>query len=395
MTGPSPGAWLAKSSGMQELRPGLVFAHYLLERKLAFGGMGDVYLAKDRSAGNALVALKILQRDRCADERRVRAFEAEGELSERMDHSNLPRIFERGSWRGWHYLAMEWVNGVTLTELTEALKARDQHLSSSAVSYLARKLCAALHHAHELVDDDGRPMRLVHRDVTPRNVMVSLDGEIKLIDFGIARTRRSASSTGAGEIKGTLEFLSPEQLRGLPVDRRTDLHGAALTIFYAATQVSPFWRGDESKTLDAIAKEPIPSLSAHRDDLPAQLDQALRRSACKEPQERFSTARELAHAFPQPSLDAEAELASLVRQIFGLRPAPSPAYTPRAAPSFWRRLGLAFGTAVVLLGLGLAAQGSSESASTAKQENRVELNAEASSPSPGVRISYRKVGRPK
>ncbi|MFZ5471068.1 MAG: serine/threonine protein kinase [Myxococcota bacterium] len=302
---------------MRQLRPGVRLGPYRLGRKLAHGGMGDVYLAYPRSGVGEPLALKVLHRSRTASERAVQKFRAEARLTSCLSHPNLVEVFDSGENGGWHYLAMELVDGVTLAELWEALRKRKRHLPIELVSFLGRGILSALSHVHGQVGDDRRPLKVVHRDVTPNNVMVSTRGEVKLIDFGIAHGLHVPSDTVPGTLRGTLEYVAPEQLRGRPVDGRTDVHGAAVTIFFAATGRSAFWRGNERDSLEAVLDEPLPDLLQLRADAPLSLCTALRKATEKSPDGRFSSAADFQRALPPVSSRAPAELGKLVRELCG------------------------------------------------------------------------------
>jgi serine/threonine-protein kinase len=198
------------------------------------------------------------------------------------------------------------------------LTDRREQLEPSLIQYVGRELLEALAVAHGHLDADGRPSRLIHRDVTPHNVLVSVDGEVKLTDFGIAKTRESIR-TEAGSVRGKLDYLSPEQLLEEPVDARADLFGAALTLFAVAAQRSAFRRDSDSATARAVLADPLPPLAELRPDLPAPLVAALERAASKSAAARFESAQAFRDAIPAADVErSRRSLGRWVQEVCGL-----------------------------------------------------------------------------
>jgi serine/threonine-protein kinase len=272
---------------------GVTFGRYVLAERLGKGGMGEVYLAVQTGIGRfeKPLALKLLLPHLSQREPAVQMFLEEARLAARMNHGNVTQIFDVGVIDGRYFMAMELVQGVSLDRLIRALKGPPP---LELVHYLARALCDGLHHAHAL--------NVVHRDVTPHNVLVSVDGAVKLADFGIAR----AQGSDGDRLAGKLAYLPPEQLRGAAVDVRGDLYAAALTLVHFATLSQPFQKAEREQTVDAVLNGPAPKLEG--------LPEALARALSRDPSQRPATARELAAALPQASFDAAAKLGALVRE---------------------------------------------------------------------------------
>ncbi|MBI3185874.1 MAG: protein kinase [Myxococcales bacterium] len=290
---------------------------YLLGHRLAVGGMGEVYVAARPGASAAKpLVLKLLLPHLNDDEDAVAGFLQEAKHVARMNHPNVVQILDLGLESGRYFLAMELVRGVSMTALMKAMVAADSRPSEEVILHVGRALCAGLHHAHEQRGPNG-PLELVHRDVTPRNVLLSVDGEVKLIDFGIAKGRESSSRTPSGFVKGTLGYLAPEQIQLRKVDRRTDVYAAGVTLFHFATLVPPLQRGSKAETYRAIQEEPLPDLAMVRPGLSKPLAEAIARATAKDPEARFSTARELEEALPRPSEGARARLGAMVRALCG------------------------------------------------------------------------------
>jgi serine/threonine-protein kinase len=285
---------------------GVTFGRYVLAERLGKGGMGEVYLAVQTGIGSfeKPLALKLLLPHLSSRADAVQMFLEEARLAARMNHGNVTQIFDVGVIDGRYFMAMELVQGVSLDKLIGALARTGKRPEPELVLCVARALCDGLHHAHEQRGPDGRPLGLVHRDVTPHNVLVSLDGAVKLADFGIARAQGPADDTE--RLAGKLAYLPPEQLKGAPVDRRGDLYAAALTLVHFATLTQPFQKSDREQTVAAVLNGPSPSL--------AGLPEVLQRALDRDPAKRPATARELAAALPAASSDATARLGALVRE---------------------------------------------------------------------------------
>lgn len=207
------------------------FGRYHLVRHLATGGMGEVYLAEAKGAAGFAkrVVVKTLRQDLAADTELVKQFVAEGQVLEALDHPNIAQIIDLGLQGDTYFLAMEYVEGFDLRAVQRALPADNgfQKLRESSVLYIVGSVARALEHAQSRRGTDGRPLRIVHHDVTPSNIMVRRDGHVKLVDFGVARSVLM-SRMSAGALRGKLPYLSPEHARMQRVDRRADLFSLGL-----------------------------------------------------------------------------------------------------------------------------------------------------------------------
>ncbi len=352
---------------------GVPLGRYLLGERLATGGMGEVFLAVQLGLGDfeKPLALKLLLPHLSEEPQAVEMFLHEANLAARMNHPNVVHIFDVGIETGRYYIAMELVRGVTLSKLLRGLEQKQRKLPPELLTYIAHGLLDGLHHAHELVGRDGEKLDIVHRDVSPQNLLLSLDGEVKLADFGIAKARDTVGHTRPGHLKGKLEYLAPEQFDGQSADRRSDVYAAAITLFHMATLSSPFHRDSDAATMKAVMTEPLPSVRTTRPDLPPELDTALRAAAARELKDRTPSALALREAIPALH-DASAPklLGQLLEEVCGdamqkldaqtaftvhLRAnwtQTSPEPLTRPAPS--RRSLVAFGL-LALAGLGFAA----------------------------------------
>lgn len=299
---------------------GIPLGRYLLGEKLASGGMGEVFVAvqKGQEGFEKPLAIKLLLPHLIEESHVVKMFMDEARLCARMSHPNIVQILDLGIEEERYFLAMELVRGVSLVKLVRGLAAQKRTLSAPLILLVARALLDALHYAHTLTGADGKPLGLIHRDVTPHNILVSINGEVKLTDFGIAKVQAAAAGqTRPGVVRGKMDYLAPEQLRFERLDSRVDQFAAGLTFFFLATGRSPFARGTTQESLKALQHDPLPMLETLRPDLPRALVDAIKRATEKEPARRFASARAFRDALPAPSADERPELlGALVREVF-------------------------------------------------------------------------------
>jgi serine/threonine-protein kinase len=299
---------------MHSMPSSLRIGPYQVGHRLGVGGMSEVYIAM-RENEVAPVALKLLLPHLANDDSSVHMFINEARIVAPMNHPNIVRVLDVGKDGERFYQAMELVTGVSLSSLMRALHDADRRPSPRLVVYVARALCTALHYAHGLRSEGGQPLEIVHRDVSPQNLLISTRGEVKLSDFGIARARHTTRVTVAGRVRGKCEYLAPEQARGLDVDHRADLFAAAITLTHFATFISPFRRDQFLESMEAVVYEPLPSLAEMRSDLPAELCEAVRIAAEKDPRDRFASAQKFLDALPPEPEGAKDELGALIVEL--------------------------------------------------------------------------------
>lgn len=265
----------------------------VLER-LGAGGVGSVYLARSRSG--RLVAIKMLGDPRAdLDADRKQALAREASLTARLVHPNVVQVRAFVQDGGYAALVFEYVQGVALTRLLRFLSAQSMRLPDHAAFAVMYGVLSALAHAHAHTDESGLLVPIVHRDVSPSNVLLDWEGHVKLTDFGMAKMMGTSSGTRIGLVEGTLGCMSPEQARGESVTERADVYAAALLAWRLLTGLSPFakFRNDEVELLRAMRNPRVTPLATLRPDLPAAVQDVLARALTPNPDERRVTADEM------------------------------------------------------------------------------------------------------
>lgn len=269
------------------------FGKYTLLAKLGQGGMADVFLSVSRGPGgfNKLVVIKRLKPDVGEDPEFRTMFHDEGRLAARLNHANIVQANEVGEIEGHPYLAMEYLDGQPLNRVVprvtkSAMRPLDEYL---------RIVCdalAGLHYAHELCDFDGTPLSVVHRDVSPHNIFVTYDGQVKVVDFGIAKAATRSQHTSTGVVKGKISYMAPEQALCAPVDRRADVFSVGL-ILWELVSGKRFW-GDlsEVQILKKMAFGDVPTLKEAWPEVPEEIDRICAKAIAMVPADRYATAAE-------------------------------------------------------------------------------------------------------
>jgi serine/threonine-protein kinase len=262
---------------------------------LSVGGMGEVHLARRKGAlgFEKLIALKTIRPDLVMHEEMRRMFLDEARLLARLDHPAVAQVYDFVEQGGALYLSMEYVPGIPLSKL---MQKRQKALPPPVVARMGVEVCRGLHAAHELADLDGRPLGVVHRDVSPQNLMLTFDGRMKILDFGVAfMFDREASTTQTGLFKGKLTYISPEQITGEGADRRSDVYSLCVVIHELLTGHRLFAKS-ETPMAEAIQRRNVRPPSTENIDVPKALDDAVMRGLSLRPLERFPDTRELAVA---------------------------------------------------------------------------------------------------
>ena len=276
------------------------FGRFELLGRIAFGGMAEIFLAREPLAAGTsrhVVIKRILPH--VADNMQfARMFVDEARLAMQLNHPNICHIYEFGQEEGHLFICMEWLNGVSLGKLIRRARHSGGVPANVSVKIIA-EIAGALHYAHRARDTNGQLLELVHRDVSPQNVMVTYDGIVKLLDFGIAKASSQITKTQAGTIKGKFAYMAPEQCLGQPLDRRADIFSLGICLYESLTGRPLYHRKIEYETMQAVVHGDVPSIRDIDPDLPEELDGIVQRCLQKNPAERFQTAGELQTALEQ------------------------------------------------------------------------------------------------
>ncbi len=293
---------------MLRLKPGDRFGDYLLERKLGMGGMAEVWLAKptfdDRR--NPYVVLKRVHSHLSQDERLLRMFLDEVKLAARLNHPNVVRVLDQGNVDDDWYLVLELIDGL---DLRTSMDLHSGPLKPSFAAALIADACAGLHYAHTLTNLNGELLNVVHRDVSPDNIMVDVEGRVRLVDFGIARADISEVTTQTGLRKGKARYMSPEYLLDHEATPKSDVYAMGATLWELVTGSKP--HGDLSAppmVFQAIVKHGLPRADTLRPSLPRELVDIVADASAHDPKKRLKTAkafeerlRDFLEAYPGPS----------------------------------------------------------------------------------------------
>ncbi|HEX5061799.1 MAG TPA: serine/threonine-protein kinase [Kofleriaceae bacterium] len=291
---------------------------------IATGGMAELFLGKEPT-GKPVVIKRILPH-LARQTTFVSMFIDEARIGSRAKHPNLVEVMELGQVGMDLFLVMEYLVGENLAGLVRRLTKRKERISYGLCAYIIAEVCDGLHFAHELKDDEsGDPLELVHRDVSPQNVFVTYGGDVKLLDFGVATASQRLTQTASGEVKGKYAYMSPEQCRGEPLDRRSDIFSLGTVLYELTTLRRLFKRPNELQVMRAITEDPIPRPSREIPDYPPALEEICVRALARDPEERYATAAEmredLLKAMPQltPDGDPHEAIASKFARIFSDR----------------------------------------------------------------------------
>ncbi|HEX8697728.1 MAG TPA: serine/threonine-protein kinase [Myxococcaceae bacterium] len=265
----------------------VAFGKYELLRKIASGGMGQVFLARERGAVERLVVLKLILPHLAEDEEFLTMFLEEARLVARLQHQNLVTILDLLEVEGRHCLAMEYVQGDDVRRLDKHSRLKGKLLPTGLVLRIISEAAAGLDYAHKARDAQGHPLRLVHRDVSPQNILVGFDGGVKIIDFGVAKAAGSGQQTATGVLKGKYPYMSPEQASGQSIDGRSDQFALGVVMWELLTGKRLFKGESDMMTLRLVKDCQVPPPSQLNPKLPPGLDEVVLRSLSPTPDKRY------------------------------------------------------------------------------------------------------------
>jgi eukaryotic-like serine/threonine-protein kinase len=292
-----------------------LFGKYRIGEEIASGGMGVVMRATYCPEGGFErdVAMKRIHPHLVKDPQLVSSFRAEAELSARMLHPNIVQVLDFGRVEDTWFYAMEYVEGFTLHEAIKACRTLGTTIPLPVLAYIGREVCAGLDYAHRgALGVDGRPLNVVHRDLTPSNILLARTGQVKIADFGVAKALKGASAHHTQTMAGKIPYMAPEQASGGAVDGRTDLFTLGIVLWEAIANRMLFYRDNEAATLHAVLNQPVHRPSEVRPDVPTAWDGVVLKALAREPSARFASAEELSDALAPLSSAGPTELAAFL-----------------------------------------------------------------------------------
>ncbi len=306
------------------------FGKYFLLERINVGGMAEVFRAKAFGVEGfeRLVAVKRILPNIAEDKEFIRMFIEEAKLSVQLNHANIAQIFDLGVVDGAYYIALEHVHGRDLRGIFDRCRQLGEAMPVGQACFVAMKVCEGLDYAHNKRDQSGRELSLVHRDVSPQNILVSFEGEVKLIDFGIAKAARTNSKTNsgivtqAGILKGKFGYMSPEQVRGMQVDRRSDVFSCGIVLYELLTGERLFVGESDFSTLEKVRNVEILPPSTYNRKIPEELERIVLKALAKDVEDRYQNAIDLhdelqAFVYTAGEFYSRKDLAGWMKKTFG------------------------------------------------------------------------------
>lgn len=296
---------------------------YDIVAHLRAGGMAALFVGRRSGVAGfqKLVAIKVIHPHLAADKQFVEMFVDEALISARVDHPNIVHVEELGEVDGNYFLVMEYVHATSLSQMLGAVIQAGRRFRPEIAVHIAARVAEGLHAAHETRGDDGHSLGVIHRDVSPQNVLISSRGHIKLIDFGIAKAKGRMQQTTSSSLKGKIGYMSPEQAYGRPLDRTSDIYALGVVLWEMLTSRRLFVADDDFALLDLVREPAIAPPSMYNPDVSPAIDRAVLKALAKNPRDRFATAHEmrraLAEALPAALILDSADLAELVWAMVG------------------------------------------------------------------------------
>ncbi len=300
------------------------YGQYVLVRKLAEGGMAEIFLAKRLGADGfeRNVVIKRMLPHLSALPDFVEMFRDEARLAARLVHPNVVQIHELGFTEDCYYICMEYLPGEDFSTTVRTASYRGEYVPVPLVMRVLADAARGLHYAHDFTDESGKPLNIVHRDISPSNLYVTYEGQVKVLDFGIAKAESRLAQTRTGVVKGKYVYMAPEQARGGEVDRRADVFSLGVSLYEAVTHVRPFARDNDLAVLNALLDGDFQPPRALRPDLSPDLEAVILKAMAYEPAQRYATAGEFADALDallarESNRPTGSTLAAYLRQSFG------------------------------------------------------------------------------
>jgi eukaryotic-like serine/threonine-protein kinase len=300
------------------------FGPYRLVRQIAVGGMAELHLAKTKGIAGfeKYCALKMIHPNFAEDEQFIQMLVDEAKIAVELTHGNIAQTFDLGHVGDTYYITMEYVDGADLYKILRRASEQDLEIPLDLCAFVAKEVASALDYAHRKRDHTGKPLGIVHRDVSPQNVLISYAGEVKLVDFGIAKATMKVRQTAVGVIKGKYYYMSPEQAWGDPIDYRSDIFSSGIVLYEMITGQMLYLEEDLHKLLDMARKADIAPPGRLRKGVPPQLERIVMHALAKQPGDRYQSAGDFAsdlerflHTYA-PVFTA-GKVAGLIRKVIG------------------------------------------------------------------------------
>jgi len=278
-----------------------VFGKYVLVERIAIGGMAEIFKAKAAGLGGfeKMLAIKRLHPRYSDDQDFIRMLMDEANIAVQLSHMNIGQIFDLGREEDLVYIAMELIEGRDLYRLLKRLAELDQLLAIQAAVFIAIEMLSGLDYAHRKLGIDGAPLEIIHRDISPQNILLSWEGEVKIVDFGIAKAAKRAVETQSGVIKGKFYYMSPEQARGDKLDQRCDIFSAGIVLYEMLTGTLMYGEEDDVTLLSRVRRADITPPRQLRPEIPIDLERILLKALSRESRRRFQTAADFHRALSQ------------------------------------------------------------------------------------------------
>jgi serine/threonine protein kinase len=304
----------------------MVASRYKPLEKIDVGGMAEVWKARSTSMEgfDKLVAIKRILPGLSQQKKFMSMFLDEARLALNLNHANVVQTFDIGVSDNTYFIVMEWIDGTQLKSIYEAAIAQGYKIPKQQAAYIIAEVCKGLSHAHQRRDESGESLNIVHRDVSPPNVLISREGEVKLADFGLAKAQSQVSATDPGVVKGKFGYLSPEAAHGNPIDPRSDLFSAGIVLWEALAGQKLFNASTNLETIKLVRAANIPPLRDYNPDIDDELDAIVQRSLSKNADDRFQSADEFGHAltyylFSNRLMVTSSDIALLVKRTLAER----------------------------------------------------------------------------
>ncbi|MDH5492370.1 MAG: serine/threonine protein kinase, partial [Myxococcales bacterium] len=271
---------------------------YRVTQRLEAGGMAEVFIGEALSVQGfkKRVAIKRVLPHLAQNKNFIGMFLDEARLGAKLDHANIVSVFDIGAADNTYFIVMEYVDGANLKKVIETVRRRERTFPMKEAIYLCMEACRGLSYAHELTEDDETPLGLVHRDISPPNILISKRGEVKVTDFGLAKATTQLEKTDPGVVKGKFSYLSPEAARAEEVDARADIFAMGIVLWEMLAGRRLFLGETDYQTIKLVQEAKVPSLSELNPEVNAEFEQIVNRSLTSDPRDRYQTAREFGDA---------------------------------------------------------------------------------------------------